>query len=119
MAARRCLQGTEALKPSEESAGNRKRVIMTCMAFTFLNPHVYLDTMVLVGSLSTRYPDTGKWMFGFGACIASVIWFTTLTFGARFLQPVFRRPIAWRLLDAAIALFMLSLSIVLITSSVK
>ncbi|MEA5101627.1 LysE/ArgO family amino acid transporter [Pantoea sp. S18] len=119
MAAWRAVKGTESLKPADESAGSRKKVLLTCMAFTFLNPHVYLDTMVLVGSLSTRYPGAGKWMFGLGACIASVVWFTTLTFGARFLQPVFRTPIAWRVLDAAIALFMLSLSVMLIANPIQ
>lgn len=119
MAAWRAIKGAEALKPADEGAGSRKKVLLTCMAFTFLNPHVYLDTMVLVGSLSTRYPGAGKWMFGFGACIASVVWFTTLTFGARFLQPVFHRPVAWRVLDAAIALFMLSLSAMLVANPIQ
>ncbi|QHI95579.1 LysE family transporter [Aristophania vespae] len=114
MAARRAIIGADALKPANESAGSRKKVLLTCMAFTFLNPHVYLDTMVLVGSLSTHYAGAGKWMFGLGACIASVVWFTALTFGARFLQPIFRKPAAWQLLDAATALFMLFLSAVLI-----
>lgn len=119
MAAWRSIKGADVLKPAKESEESRTKVLMTCMAFTFLNPHVYLDTMVLVGSLSTRYPGTGKWMFGLGACISSVVWFTTLTFGARFLQPVFHRPVAWRVLDAAIAIFMLSLSIMLIINPIK
>lgn len=110
MAARRALHGNEILKPAAEVAKSRKTVLMTCMAFTFLNPHVYLDTMVLVGSLSTRYPGDGKWMFGLGACSASIIWFTSLALGARFLQPIFRRSAAWRVLDTFIALFMLCLS---------
>jgi len=119
MAAWRSIKGAEVLKPAKESEESRTKVLMTCVAFTFLNPHVYLDTMVLVGSLSTRYPGTGKWMFGLGACISSVVWFTTLTFGARFLQPVFHKPVAWRILDAAIAIFMLSLSIMLIINPIK
>jgi len=119
MAAWRSIKGADVLKPAKENEESRTKVLMTCMAFTFLNPHVYLDTMVLVGSLSTRYPGTGKWMFGLGACISSVVWFTTLTFGARFLQPVFHRPVAWRVLDAAIAIFMLSLSIMLIINPIK
>lgn len=119
MAAWRSVTGAGALKPADESAGSRKKVLLTCMAFTFLNPHVYLDTMVLVGSLSTHYPGSGKWMFGLGACIASVVWFTTLTFGARFLQPVFRRQSAWRVLDALIAVFMLFLSGMLIVNPIQ
>lgn len=92
---------------------------VTCRPFTFLNPHAYLDTIVLVGSLFTRYPGAGKWIFGLGACIASEMWFTTLTFGARYLQPVFRRSVVWGVLDAAIALFMLSLSATLIASPIQ
>jgi len=119
MAAWRSVRDAEALKLADGSAGNRKKVLLTCLAFTFLNPHAYLDTIVLVGSLSTRYRGAGKWMFGRGACIASEMWFTTLTFGARYLQPVFRRSVAWGVLDAAIALFMLSLSAMLIANPIQ
>ncbi len=70
-------------------------------------PHVYLDTMVLLGSLSTRYPGDLRWAFAAGACVASVLWFCRLGFGARLLQPVFRNAAAWRLLDAGVAAFML------------
>jgi L-lysine exporter family protein LysE/ArgO len=84
-------------------------VLLTCLAFTFLNPHVYLDTMVLLGSLSTRYPGGLRWAFALGACMASVVWFCSLGYGARWLQPVFRTARAWRVLDAGIAVFMLTL----------
>ncbi|MEL7698333.1 MULTISPECIES: LysE/ArgO family amino acid transporter [Pantoea] len=114
MAARRALKGSDALRPADEAASGWKKVLLTGLAFTFLNPHVYLDTMILVGSLSARYPDAGKWLFGLGACMASMVWFTSLTCGARFLQPVFRRPRAWQILDALIALFMLTLSALLL-----
>ena len=84
-------------------------MLLACLAFTFLNPHVYLDTMVLIGTISTRYAGTAQWAFGLGACLASVVWFSALGFGARFLQPVFRNRHAWRVLDACIAVFMLVL----------
>jgi len=90
------------------------QVLLTCLAFTLLNPHVYLDTVVLLGSLSTRYPGDLRWAFAAGACIASVGWFCTLGYGAHLLQPVFRRPGAWRVLDAGVAIFMFCLATLLL-----
>lgn len=114
MAARRAWQGSGALAAGGSEPADWRRAALTCLAFTFLNPHVYLDTMVLLGSLSTRYPDGLRWAFAAGACVASVLWFSALGFGARLLQPVFRRPNAWRVLDAGIALFMLVLCLMLL-----
>ena len=113
MAARRAWAGSSGLAPADGSTSSR-RVLLACLAFTFLNPHVYLDTMILLGSLSTRYAGMGQWAFAFGACLASVTWFSTLGFGSRLLQPVFKSPIAWRLLDAFVALFMLTLAVLLV-----
>lgn len=113
MAARRAWAGSSGLTPADGSTSSR-RVLLACLAFTFLNPHVYLDTMILLGSLSTRYAGMGQWAFAFGACLASVTWFSTLGFGSRLLQPVFKSPIAWRLLDAFVALFMLTLAVLLV-----
>lgn len=114
MAAKRAIQGTEKLNPSEQNITSRRKVLLSCLAFTFLNPHVYLDTMVLIGSISTHYPGNGKWWFGLGTCISSIIWFTTLTYGARFLQPIFRNPKSWQIFDGFTALFMMTLSILLL-----
>lgn len=114
MAAQRAWRGAGALKAQGEEPASWRRVLLTCLAFTFLNPHVYLDTMVLLGSLSTRYPGTLRWAFAFGACLASVAWFCSLGYGARLLQPVFRKPRAWRVLDACIAVFMLALCLLLL-----
>ncbi|WP_455433899.1 LysE/ArgO family amino acid transporter [Xanthomonas sp. WHRI 7945] len=114
MAAQRAWRGAGALKAQGEEPASWRRVLLTCLAFTFLNPHVYLDTMVLLGSLSTRYPGTLRWAFAFGACLASVAWFCSLGYGARLLQPVFRKPNAWRVLDACIAVFMLALCLLLL-----
>ena len=82
--------------------------------FTLLNPHVYLDTVLLMGSIGTRQPpDLRLWFVGGAAC-ASGVWFTTLGFGARLLAPIFARPAAWRVLDTLIGLTMLSLAVMLI-----
>ncbi|MBO9664857.1 LysE/ArgO family amino acid transporter [Dokdonella sp.] len=114
MAAQRAWRGTGALAPGGAEQTSRKRVIAACLAFTFLNPHVYLDTTVLLGSISTRYLGASRWIFALGACTASVAWFTTLGFGARLLQPIFRAPQAWRVLDGCIAVFMLALCLLLL-----
>ena len=113
MAARRAWQGTDALTPADHTQSGARRAILACLAFTFLNPHVYLDTMVLLGSLSTRYAGSARWAFALGACCASVLWFVSLGYGARLLLPVFRNPHAWRVLDALIAVFMLVLAVLL------
>lgn len=114
MAAQRAWRGSSGLAPTDAEPDNWKRVMLTCLAFTFLNPHVYLDTMVLLGSISTRYADLSRWAFALGACIASMVWFTSLGFGARLLQPMFRNAYAWRLLDIGIAAFMLGLCLLLL-----
>jgi len=114
LAAQRAWRGTDALEPDSDRETSRRGVLLACLAFTFLNPHVYLDTMVLVGSLSTHYPGMAQWAFGLGACAASLTWFSSLGFGARLLQPVFRKPQAWRMLDGCIAAFMLTLCALLL-----
>ena len=86
--------------------------------FTLLNPHVYLDTVLLMGSIGTRQPpDLRGWFVGGAAC-ASGVWFTTLGFGARLLAPIFARPRAWQVLDTVVGLTMLFLAVVLIRQGV-
>jgi len=87
----------------------------TCLALTWLNPHVYLDTLVLLGSVGSTHGDD-RWAFGVGAAIASVLWFALLGFGARLLAPVFAKPLAWRVLDALIAVVMITLAIMLLAT---
>jgi L-lysine exporter family protein LysE/ArgO len=114
MAAYRAWRGSGALAPTTAGETDWRHVAWACLAFTFLNPHVYLDTMVLLGGLSTRYPGMTRWAFATGACTASVLWFSTLGYGARLLLPVFRNPLAWRVLDGLIAVFMLLLCLLLL-----
>ena len=82
-----------------------KQAILTVLALTFLNPHVYLDTVVLIGALSAQYGDA-RWAFGAGAGLASLLWFFSLGYGARLLAPLFARPASWRVLEGGIALIM-------------
>ncbi len=83
---------------------------LTCLTLTWANPHVYLDTVVLIGGLSARYGDAGRLAFGAGAVAASFVWFFVLGYGARLLAPVFARPVAWRVLDVAICAIMWTLA---------
>jgi L-lysine exporter family protein LysE/ArgO len=119
MAARRAWRGSASLTPGTEGERSAWLVLLACLAFTFLNPHVYLDTMILLGGLSTQYPGHTQWAFAGGACLASVSWFSTLGYGSRLLLPVFRSPLAWRLLDAFVAVFMLSLALLLVLHPIK
>jgi len=114
MAARRAWNGAGGLAPEIESRASWRRILLACLAFTFLNPHVYLDTMILLGGLSTQYAGLAQWAFAVGACLASVTWFSTLGYGSRLLLPVFKSPRAWRVLDGFVAIFMLSLSLLLL-----
>lgn len=83
-------------------------------AFTFLNPHVYIDTVMLMGAVGANLPPLERPLFMAGAAIASFAWFASLGFGARFLAPLFARPSAWQILDLAIGLMMMALAVSLL-----
>ena len=109
MALRRALDTQQAMV--ERGAPITLRAaVATTLAFTFLNPHVYLDTVVLVGALANQHQGAERWQFAAGAATASVVWFTALGFGAKLLVPVFARPVTWRVLDAVIAGVMFTLA---------
>ena len=91
-----------------------RTALLACLGFTYLNPHVYLDTMVLLGTLANQRGASGRWVFGGGAALASVLWFWALGFGARLLVPLFLTVTAWRVLDSLIALVMASLAAMLL-----
>lgn len=88
-----------------------RTAVLTVLALTWLNPHVYIDTVLLLGSVANTHGQSGRWVFGAGAILASVVWFSALGFGARFLGPLFSRPLSWRILDAAIAVVMIGLGL--------
>jgi L-lysine exporter family protein LysE/ArgO len=109
LAARRVVRpGAAALTTEGDPAGSRRRAVLTCLALTWLNPHVYLDTVLLLGSVAA---DRGalRWTFGIGAACASLVWFTALGFGGRLLGRVLARPAAWRALDGLVAATMLTM----------
>lgn len=104
LAARRAWHGEQLLLDAQGSS-SLGAALAACFAFTFLNPHVYLDTVVLLGSVANQHGEA-RWTFGVGAMCGSLLWFSALGFGARLLAPWFARPLAWRLLDGLIALVM-------------
>lgn len=113
------LAAKRALSASGLSAGGGAPIalgaaIATCLAVTWLNPHAYLDTVVLLGSFANTYTAPDRWFLTAGAITASLIWFLSLGFGARLLAPVFAKPKAWKILDSAIALVMTALAATLL-----
>ncbi|WP_137111477.1 LysE/ArgO family amino acid transporter [Rhodobacter sp. SY28-1] len=102
---RAAARGGEALRPSEAGAASLSSVLWTCLLLTWANPHVYLDTVVLIGSISAQHaPHQG--VFGVAAACASLSFFAALGFGARVLAPVFARPAAWVWLEVGVGVTM-------------
>jgi len=106
LAARRALRPA-SLTPLDRPPATLGATLLACLAFTFLNPHVYLDTVVLLGTVA--HHDPNPWAFGAGAATASLLWFTGLGLGARRLAPLLARPAAWRVVDGAIATVMVAI----------
>ncbi|MFE4550813.1 LysE/ArgO family amino acid transporter [Streptomyces sp. NPDC056785] len=115
LAARRVLRPS-ALEAADGVTGSRRRTVLTCLAMTWLNPHVYLDTVFLLGSLAA---DRGalRWTFGLGAALASLCWFAALGFGARLLGRFLARPSSWRVLDGLVAATMIGMGTLLIAGA--
>ncbi|MFE5731300.1 LysE/ArgO family amino acid transporter [Streptomyces sp. NPDC056528] len=119
LAARRVLRPDPAASLTAgggPDAGSARRAVLTCLAMTWLNPHVYLDTVLLVGSLASDRGDL-RWAFGAGAALASLGWFFALGFGARLLSGVLSRPRAWRVLDGLVATTMLAMGAMLVAGA--
>lgn len=110
---RSALRNHGSLTPSGRQAAGLGATLATCLAFTWLNPHVYLDTVVLLGSISSQY-DGHKTAFALGAMTASFTFFFTLGFGARLLRPVFASQTAWRVLDVLVGIAMLAIALKLV-----
>ena len=109
LAARRAWRPS-ALTPSESAPARLIEVVITCLVLTWLNPHVYLDTVVLLGALANEHRDD-RWLFGIGAVTASAVWFVSLGLGARRLAGLFATPLTWRILDGLIAVAMIGLGL--------
>ncbi|MEV0642772.1 LysE/ArgO family amino acid transporter [Streptomyces sp. NPDC050619] len=116
LASRRVFRPGGALRAEGAAEGSGRRAVLTCLALTWLNPHVYLDTVFLLGSVAA---DRGplRWTFGLGAAFASLCWFAALGFGARLLGRFLARPAAWRVLDGLVAATMITLGVLLIAGA--
>ncbi len=106
----RALHVQQGLQPSDIPRSSAWQAALTCLAFTWLNPHVYLDTVVLLGSISIQFGDSTPWFAG-GAVTASFVFFFALGYGARLLRPLFADPRAWRILDFLIGVVMWSIAL--------
>jgi L-lysine exporter family protein LysE/ArgO len=111
MAARRALRPS-SLQAADRAPATLGATVLTCLALTYLNPHVYLDTVLLLGSVAQQHPH--RWLFGLGAAAASLVWFTALGAGAHRLAPLLARPSAWRVLDGLIAVVMVTVAAMLL-----
>lgn len=110
LSALRRTASPKAMAAAEGAGMPLRRALMTGAAFTFLNPHVYLDTVLLMGTAGSAQPQELRAIFALGAATASFTWFATLGYGARLLQPIFARPSAWRGLDLVVGIVMLGLA---------
>ncbi len=100
-----------------QTPGSTGSLALSALALSLLNPHVYLDTVVLVGGLSAQYAGAGRVWFAAGAMSASLVWFFGLAYGAALLVPLFRRPATWRVLDTLIGVIMWSIALSLVRTA--
>ena len=114
---RAALSNETLQSASSTNSQNTKTVITTVLSLTFLNPHVYLDTVLLIGSIASPYNVVDRIHFTLGAVSASFIWFFSLGYGARFLSPLFSKPSSWKALNIIIGLVILLIVYQLISRS--
>jgi L-lysine exporter family protein LysE/ArgO len=112
MALRNAWRGGQSLKDDGQEGLTKKQAVLICLALTWGNPHVYLDTLALMGAVSAPYAE--KVAFAFGGSLASISFFIALGYGARYLRPIFATPMAWRLLDVVIGCVMWAIALSLV-----
>ena len=110
-AAWRARRPASSLSAARDDTGHGPAVVRRAVALTWLNPHVYLDTVVLLGSVANAHGEGGRWWFAIGACVASTVWFAGLGFGARFAAGLLATPRAWQVLDLLIAATMIGIAV--------
>ena len=108
---RSAFRTNSAIITNNQESSNLINTISIISIFTFANPHVYLDTMILIGSISQQFLDLNRVYFAFGACCASFVWFFGIAYGAKLLSPIIQKPRHWRILDSLIALIMFVIAI--------
>ena len=102
----------DSLKVGDDHSGSRKQVLLSALAITWLNPHVYLDTVILVGSIANTFRENA-WYFGLGAMAGSLVWFFALGYSAKAMSGIMSKPSFWKVLDTIIAVVMVSIAAML------
>ncbi len=102
----------QSLDAGGGQSGSAAKVVAAVLGFTFLNPHVYLDTVILLGSIGNQFAEA-KWSFALGASVGSLVWFSAIGFGAKAASGLMKKPVFWKILDALIAVVMFSVAILL------
>ena len=112
---------SESLRADEAARSqlSTQAAVGATLAVSLLNPHVYLDTVVLIGSIAAQYSLAGRGFFALGAGLASLVWFSALGFGARLLSPLFRSAVAWRVLDVFVAVVMFAIAAALVVGQLR
>ncbi len=108
----RSVLTNQSLEVGAASSTSKKTAVLSVLGFTFLNPHVYLDTVILLGSIANQF-ENDRWYFALGASIGSFLWFSAIGFGAKAASRYMSRPIFWKILDSIIASVMFSVALVL------
>jgi L-lysine exporter family protein LysE/ArgO len=108
----RSVLSNQSLEVGEGSSSSKKTAVLSVLGFTFLNPHVYLDTVILLGSIANQFEEN-RWFFALGASLGSILWFSAIGFGARAASRFMSRPIFWKILDSIIAIVMFSVALFL------
>jgi len=103
---------TQVLDASGVQSASAKTVVLSVLGFTFLNPHVYLDTVILLGSIGNQFGQD-KWWFALGAAVSSILWFSSIGFGAKAASRFMAKPVFWKVLDLVIAAVMFGIAILL------
>jgi len=101
----------ESLSLTQKTRSSLKTIILTTLGVTLLNPHVYLDTVILLGSISSQFKRPGHIFFGAGAVMASFVWFFCLSLGGKMLAPLFVKKSSWRVLDTLVGLTMWAIAL--------
>lgn len=114
----RSAMRSEVLLPTDGALPSRRSVLFAVVGFTWLNPHVYLDTVLLVGSIGSQFGDQ-RWIFAIGASLASVVWFVALGFGSQSAARIMSRPMTWRVLDIFIAIVMSTIAMSLVKTALS
>ena len=108
------FKSNSSIITNNRESSSLKKAISIVSIFTFANPHVYLDTMILIGSISQQFQELNRVYFTLGACTASFVWFFGIAYGAKLLTPMMQKPSHWRILDSLIALIMFVIAINLV-----